>query len=432
MKSRQIRRISGLRYRGLTPKVGPCLALYGVASLFVDPLLVYPQDALQLFLSVQSAIAQQHADLQDLPHTTSWRGLTFRPSASVANEWNANINLVSSHPQEDFILRPLANLDLFWPVTKMNHLTFSVGAGYELFLQHAQYSRAIVSPGSVIEFDVFIKQWRLNFHDQFSYEQDPTTWGAISGIADYGGFYNNGGLMASWNLHNTVLFFGYDHLIFVSSSDRYDYLSRASDFAEFRAAVKLHPAATAGLDLTGGPTTYKERLMGENITESVGVFVDWRMTQHTKLLSRTGYYNYTFWNKESGSGNTDRPGGYFCLNISHQPRERITYSLEGGREAFFGDNSALTEQWYGKVTADWLIFRHILVSTAFRYDIATQPIAYPFNENYDRAYASVRLSWPMKRNLTMSCMYRYYIKSADLSLMDYEQQRLTLQMACMF
>ena len=71
---------------------------------------------------------------------------------------------------------------------------------------------------------MFIKDWSINVHDQFSYEQEPTTWGAISGTARYGGFYNTAGFLATWDLHDVVLSFGYDHFNFVSATSAYDYL----------------------------------------------------------------------------------------------------------------------------------------------------------------------------------------------------------------
>ena len=157
------------------------------------------------------------------------------------------MNLAHTAPQQDFIVRPVARFGAFWPVTEVNALTFSLGVGYEKYLNHGQYDRPLITPGSTLAWDFFTGNFRINFHDQFSYEEDPTPWGAVSGVARFGGFYNTLGAMALWDLHDVLLSFGYDHFNFVSSSSAFDFLTRASDFFLLRAGLKVHPAATAGL-----------------------------------------------------------------------------------------------------------------------------------------------------------------------------------------
>ncbi len=419
----------------LTSSSGPVVhsPLLPLCSLLFALCSASAQDALRLSLSGQTAAAQRRRGLENLPYTVRWGDLKLLTSASMAGEWNDNVNLVNSDPQQDFVLRPLGNLNVFWPVTELNLLTFSLGVCYEKFLQHGEYDRALITPGSALGWEVFIKDWRFNFHDQFSYEQDPTAWGAISGTARFGGFYNTAGLLASWDLHDVVLSFGYDHFNFVSSSSRFAYLSRASDFALVRAGFKVHPAAIAGVEVTGGPTAYAQRTLSDNTSYSFGVFADWQLTEQIKMQPRGGYYIYSFSNQGLVGGGTDQTGYYFSLNLNHRPSAKVNYSLEGGREAYFGNNSALTEQWYGSGWVSWRLIQHISLTTGFRYEIASQPIAFRFNDNYDRASANIRLSCPIKEKLTVSLDYRYFVKNSEhLQILNYEQDRLTLQMAYHF
>jgi len=396
-------------------------------------LSAHAQDALRLSLSNESAAAQRRLGLENIPYTVRWGDLKLLTSASLAGDWNDNINLANSNPQQDFIFTPMARLDAFWPVTDVNLLTFSMGAGYEKFLRYDQYDQALITPDSALGWDVFIKDWHINFHDQFSYSQEATTWGAISGVARMGGLNNTAGVLASWDLHDVVLSFGYDHFNFVSATSTYDYLSRASDFGLARAAFKVHPAATVGLELSGGPTAYDEKLLSDNTTYSAGVFADWQLTPQIKLQPRGGYYLYSFSEQNSSGGASDQTGYYFSLNLTHRPSERVSYGLEGGRQAFMGNNSALTEQWYGSVWADWRIIEHITLTTGFRYEAATQPITFQFSDNYTRDYADIKLSCPIKQKLTASLEYRYWLKTDEhFNIFDYEQNRLTLQLAYHF
>src|SRR3974390_1690858 len=95
------------------PRVGSLL----LALLLASPAAI-AQDALRLSLSSQSAAAQRHLDLENMPYTTRWGDLKLLTSASFAGEFNDNVNLVNSNPQQDIILQPMGKVDFFWPVTE--------------------------------------------------------------------------------------------------------------------------------------------------------------------------------------------------------------------------------------------------------------------------------------------------------------------------
>jgi len=56
-----------------------------------------------------------------------------------------------------------------------------------------------------------------------------------------------------------------------------------------------------------------------------------------------------------------------------------------------------------------------------------------FADNYERVFASLRLSCPIKPKLTTSLEYRYWLKNDEVSVNnDYEQNRVVLQIAYHF
>jgi hypothetical protein len=389
------------------------------------------QDALRMSLGYDSAAAQRRLEMENQPYTARWADLKLLASASVDGEWNDNVNLAHTDPQQDFIIRPMGHVGVFWPVTEVNALSFSLGGGYEKYVSHDQYDRPLVTP-SAVGWDLFLTNLRLNFHDQFSYEEDPTAWGAVRGTASFGGFNNTVGAAAVWDLHDAVLSFGYNHFNFISSSSTYDYLNRASDLFLLRAGFKVHPAATAGLEVSGGPTAYDQKVLSDNVTASAGGFAQWQATEVIKVESRLGFYEYSFSNEGAAAGGGDQSGVYGSLKLSHRPSPKISYSLEGGREALMGNNSALTEEYYAAASVGWRLIEHISLSPSVRYETATQPIG-PFKYNYDRANVNLKLSCPIKQKLTVSLNYRYWLETSGLGQsFDYEQNCLTLQLAYKF
>ncbi|MEJ7703260.1 MAG: hypothetical protein WKF47_06220 [Geodermatophilaceae bacterium] len=62
----------------------------------------------------------------------------------------------------------------------------------------------LLAPGSQLSFDVFVSDFRINFHDRFSLEQDPIDEAALSNVADYGRFQNTAGVSVLWDLNKAV------------------------------------------------------------------------------------------------------------------------------------------------------------------------------------------------------------------------------------
>jgi len=389
------------------------------------------QEALRQSLTGQTMSAERQRDLQEKPYTVRWGDFQLLTGASLAGEWNDNVNLSHTDPQQDFIITPMVNLGAFWPVTEMNSLSFSLGIGYATYLEHNQYDYAVITPGSQLAWDFLIKDFRINFHDWFSYQEDPTIYGGVSSTARFGGFYNTLGVLTTWDLHDVVLSLGYDHFNFISSSSTYDYLTRASDFFVARASFHVHPSATVALEASGGPTTYRQPILSPNIMYSFGAFADWKATEHIRLQPRAGFYQYFFSNEGLSGAGTEQNGYYFSLKLIHDLKWNIDYTLEGGHESFLGNQSALTEQWYAALGVNWRMIKNISMSTGLRYENATQ--VGQFADNYERVFASLRLSCPIKPKLTTSLEYRYWLKNDEVSVNnDYEQNRVVLQIAYHF
>ena len=150
------------------------------------------------------------------------------------------------------------------------------------------------------------------------------------------------------------------------------------------------------------------------------------------MQPRIGFYQYSFSNEGASAGLGDQTGYHASLKLSHRPAPKISYSIEGGHEAFMGNYSALTDQYYATAYVNWRFIEHISFSPSVRYETATQPIG-TFRDNYDRVSANLKLSCPIKEKLIASLNYRYWLKTDALSQsLDYEQNCLTLQLAYQF
>ena len=144
--------------------------------------------------------------------------------------------------------------------------------GYDAYTRHTEYDQVVISPGSQLSWDVKVKDFTLNLHDIFYYQQDPTMDGAVSDKARFGGFYNTLGVSGTWDLHDVVLSLGYDHFNFIASSSiRVSH--RASDFVFFRAPSRSTPAPASGSKPPAAPPSTDQPVLQDNFTYSLGAFV---------------------------------------------------------------------------------------------------------------------------------------------------------------
>ncbi len=76
----------------------------------------------------------------------------------------------------------------------------------------------MIAPDSVLSFDVYIGDFKINFHDQFSYQQDPASIGSLSNVVNFNRFQNIAGIGGVWDLNKLILTLSYDHINFFSDS----------------------------------------------------------------------------------------------------------------------------------------------------------------------------------------------------------------------
>src|SRR2546423_14920205 len=177
------------------------------------------QDAVRPSLAGEAAAEARRQSIDKIPYNLEIGPIKFRFSASLGLEYNDNVNLaedgsftfpsptgpitVRTSPQEDFILRPMINLNALWPVTQLNTLRFDIGIGYSFYLDHSNYDTdsILIAPKSQLAFDIFVGDIRINLHDRFQVQQDPIQNGALSNVVDYGRFENYAGGFGFWGFY---------------------------------------------------------------------------------------------------------------------------------------------------------------------------------------------------------------------------------------
>ncbi len=414
-------------------------------SLLAAASFVQAQDAIRPSLAGEASAEARRQSLDRIPYNLLVGPVRFRFSATAGLEYNDNVNYSEFNEQQDVIFRPQVNFNLLWPVTQLNSLRLDLGIGYAVYFDHPEYNTnsILLAPNSQLSFDVFVSDFRINFHDRFSLEQDPIGEPALSNVADYGRFQNTAGVSVLWDLNKAVVTLGYDHYNFIATNDQFNYLDRNSEILMGSVSVAATSTTGVGVEGTYVFNRYDRNFLNDSDTYSVGGFIETQLTNNLRVRLAGGYQNISF------DGNTVLfgpfppgviPGrsGFIAFNdssesddyyvnllISHRINAAITQRLSLGHEAQLGVNSNYIKLNYIRHTATWNIINRTLLSTEFFYEDADESGGF-INEQQDRYGAALSLGYQLTRHVTLGARYQYTRKNSDTPFRDYKQNRVSL------
>jgi hypothetical protein len=419
---------------------------FGVRSRWVAAAIVLTlkfapaQEALRSSMAGAAAAEARRLRPESLPFTFKAGELRVLAVPSVSLSWSDNVRTTKENAEDDFILKPLLTLNASYPVTQRNLLQLNVGVGYQHYFQHDDLSGIYLQSGSELSFDVFVKDFLINFHDRFSYSQDSASEAGVAGTGDYGNINNTVGVLATWDLQDVTLSAGYDHANTFSPATQFQSQERASEMFSARAGLRLNPALTAGLEASAAFTTYEEKILNDNQSYSAGVYADWQLSPHFRIQPRAGYTIYSFEStSESAFGISTAPAirtedlnsWYADLTVRHQITEVVGYSLSAGHQVRLGIQSDVIENWYVRPSVDWRIIKDLSFQTFLTYehgDSGEGNIQGNLSETYDWFGGGLSLSRPITDRLVLGLSYRLTTRTSSIEARGYTQNVVSLQL----
>jgi Putative beta-barrel porin 2 len=413
------------RYAWLTPWLA--------ALMLLAARLATAQEALRSSLAGDAAAEARNLQLQSLPYTVKSGDFRLLVTPSLELDWNDNINLSRNNAEADFILRPLIALNASYPIGTYNLLNLSVAFGYDKYLNHDAYSQWRLNSGSELSFDVYVKDFWINFHDRFQYSQDPSQEAAVAGTGSgsYGTFQNTAGLSGTWDLEDVTLTLGYDHQNTRSLSSQFNQMNNSSELVVARAGLLVHPRVTVGVEGTASFMTYDQAVLNDNQQYSAGIYGDWRPGSYFSVQPRVGYTIF-----ESGQTSSSVKGGnlaswYANLTLAHQVTDFLRYSLSAGHEIRAGIQSDAIEVSYIRPSVDWKVIKDVTLQTSLFYEHGAEgggQQASLLEKNYDQYGGGLNLSYSLTKKVRISLNYRLTLRSSNVASREYTQNLVGLQM----
>jgi len=388
------------------------------------------QEALRSSLAGDAAAEARNLQLQSQAYTVKTGDFRLLVTPSLALDCNDNITLARNNTVSDFILRPLVALNASYPVGTYNLLNLSVAFGYDKYVNHDEFSQWRLDSGSALSFDVYVKDFWINFHDRFQYSQDPAAESAVAATGSYGTFQNTAGLSGTWDLKDVTLSLGYDHLNSLSTSSQFNYTDRASEMLVARAGLQVHPKLTIGVEGTAEFTTYDQAMLNKNQVYSAGIYGDWRPGSYFSVQPRFGYTIFNCSQTSSSVQGGNLTSWYADLTLRHQATEALTYSLSAGHEIRPGIQSGAIEDSYIRPNVNWNVIRNLTLQTSLFYEHGAEgggQQASLLETSYDWYGGGLSLAYSPMKEVRLSLNYRLTLRSSNVASREYAQNMVGLQ-----
>ena len=382
----------------------------------------------------------------------------FDVTGSLDTEFNDNIGLNHDGKQSDFLITPEVGIGVRWPVTETNTLAFNTSIGYTHYIEHSKLDSQsiLVAPNSALTFNVFVGDFKINFHDDFSYEQDPVNEGAFSNVATFDRFNNDAGVEVVWDLNQAVLTLGYDHITFVATGiqdangNNYadvDQLNFGADQLSASATFHVTSTLSGGAEATASRRNY-DYLDGDYNQATIGPFASVQITQYLRANASAGFEYvstpnntlpagtilpasvFTPGNGGYSSGHTD--DWYADLSLDHQVNQYFIHHLSIGHQVQVGLLGDVEAAYYADYTASWKVNSFLNLAFTLSYQDVDEEGALVDVSNYSLFNGGIQASFPITHSLTGAVIYQYNEKFADDSAQEYEQNQVGINLTYQF
>lgn len=382
----------------------------------------------------------------------------LRVDARMGVEFTDNVDL-TKNGKADMVITPEIGLSATWAVTKLNTLQFRAGLGYAYYVNSPNLNRqtTTITPDSALSFNVYAGDVKINFHDQFSLQQEAISQGTLSGVAQLERFQNTLGFSVLWDTNDIIWNFGYDHFTFLTlngaiastgtSLGGLSRLNHSTDQFSASMAAKINSVLIAGFEATGAYSDYPDQT-GSNYTSiSAGPYFELQLTKFTHAFLSGGYKGYFSGANAPGSVAVNSstaaqpaqgdPNGYYAnLSFVHRLNRYYSDRLDIGHTDDVEGVSGHTQTNSVRYNGAWQVNRTFSLGLGFYFEdvgiVNGSAVAGAVASGYTRYGASISTGLQISQHLGLSVGYQYVNKSAVRQSESYTQNRVILSLGYRF
>ena len=295
----------------------------------------------------------------------------------------------------------------------------------------------LISPGSELQFNVFVGDFRIRLHDKVSYEQTLTfnqqvgDQPRVYNFTDVGRFdrFNNfAGVGVDWDLNKVIVSVSYDHENFISTTDRFKYLDRASEWFTADLNYLLGDRTKAGIEGRLSLNNFKEEtVLNDNWRARVGPFIEVRLPAAMILRTGGGYDMARF---DAAATGSDYDNWYAYCKLS-QEFKWFTHSLGAGHETLPGDNANNLRTTYVRYQISSDAIKNLELDAYFSVNFSKE-FGGPYFETFRHYLTGARVGYLFHKYFKAGVAYDLFLKNSDTPDLSFYENRVTVDMTFQF
>jgi hypothetical protein len=362
--------------------------------------------------------------------------LRFQTQARLGAAYTDNVFSSGVNKKDDFIINPEVDLAALMPIGQFNSLRLSVGLGYEYFIKNHSLNgdAPLVNPDSELAFYLFVGDFRIKIHDKFTYQQTLTFNDQVpnqvrfynfNDVARFDRLNNFAGATVDWDLNKVILTGSYDHENFISTTEQFKYLDRASELFGLTANYLLGDRTKTGLEGIGSYNNFDtETTLNDNWRGRLGPFVQAKLPRGIVARAGGGYELARFDNT-AGPGNDF--SDYYVYGRLVQETKWFTHSLGAGHETLPGDNANNLRTTYVRYSIVTDVVRNFTLEGYGSVNISRE-FGGSFEEKFNNYVAGCRLGYQFHKYWRAGLGYEFFYKDSDVSDRTYHRNLVSVDL----
>ena len=358
--------------------------------------------------------------------------VNLQTGAKLTFGYTDNVFYSDKNRRDDLLINPEVQLAALCQVSELNKLRLSLGIGYEYYVKNSGLNgdAPLINPESELVFLIFAGDFRIKLHEKFLY-QESLFFNSIPGSHDlffnfndvgrFGRWDNLAGFNVDWDLDKLILSASFDHEDFVSTTARFDYLDRSSEWLTASGTFLIGDKAKTGVEAQASLHDYgKESVLSDNWRARVGPFVEVKPQEKISLRAGVGYDTAQY---EATAEDSDFDTYYAYGSVSQETR-LFTHSLTAGREHSLGDNANNLRTTYVRYSISSPVVNHVELGANASVNFAEE-FGGAFKEDFTYYVAGFRAGYQFHKYWHADLGYEFLLKNSDLSLRDFYRDRVT-------
>ncbi len=390
-------------------------------------------------LAGQRAIEELKRAQRDEDYNLRYGHIGFRTEATLGAGYTDNVFLSPGNRRDDFIVHPEVKLTAFVPLTELNTIRLGLGMGYEWFANnHALNSDApLINPDSELVFNLFVKDFRIRFHDRFSYQQtlvfndqpvNQTRIYNFTNVTQFERLDNFVGATVDWDLNKVLLTAGFDHENFNAMTDQFRYLNRNAEWFQAAASYLLGDRRKIGIESAATLNNFdREVILNDNWRARFGPFVDWKLPEAMTLHAGGGYDLARF---DAAARNSDYDTWYGYARLEQELRW-FTHSLSVGRETLMGDNANNLRIHYVRYAILTQTLRNFDLEGSFTVEFSKESGG-AYYEKFVHYVPAIRVGYRFHKYWRADAGYEFFYNDSDTRDRSFHRNRLNLGVTFQF